>query len=182
MADTTEEIPVEEEVIQEEPKATKKSRKVSKEQLEVIQKKGLEQLRKQNEVNKYEKERKKKELNEKYDMIQREKQAEQDAKEKEKEPTPEPPKAKAKARRPIKKIIEVYEDDEEEEEEEEEEVIVKKVIKKKPAPAPAPARRAPPARREKSLPELYQLSNQEMLKRRLYHDKKRKVMAELFDC
>jgi len=39
MADTTEEIPVEEEVIQEEPKATKKSRKVSKEQLEVIPKK-----------------------------------------------------------------------------------------------------------------------------------------------
>jgi len=182
MADTTEEIPVEEEVIQEEPKATKKSRKVSKEQLEVIQKKGLEQLRKQNEVNKYEKERKKKELNEKYEMIQREKQAEQDAKEKEQQPTPEPPKPKAKARRPIKKIIEVYEDDEddEEEEEEEEEVIVKKVVKKKPAPAPA--RRAPAPRREKSLPELYQLSNQEMLKRRLYHDIQRKVMAELFDC
>ena len=181
MADTTEEIPVEEEVIQEEPKATKKSRKVSKEQLEVIQKKGLEQLRKQNEVNKYEKERKKKELNEKYDMIQKEKKAEQDAKEKEQQPTPEPP--KAKARRPIKKIIEVYEDDEDdEEEEEEEEVIVKKVIKKKPAPAPAPARRAPAPRREKSLPELYQLSNQEMLKRRLYHDIQRKVMAELFDC
>jgi len=185
MADT-EEIPVEEEVIQEEPKATKKSRKVSKEQLEVIQKKGLEQLRKQNEVNKYEKERKKKELNEKYDMIQKEKKAEQDAKEKEQQPTPEPPKPKAKARRPIKKIIEVYEDDEddeEEEEEEEEEVIVKKVIKKKPAPSPAPpARRAPAPRREKSLPELYQLSNQEMLKRRLYHDIQRKVMAELFDC
>ena len=182
MTDTTEEIPVEEEVIQEEPKATKKSRKVSKEQLEVIQKKGLEQLRKQNEVNKYEKERKKKELNEKYDMIQKEKQAEQDAKEKEQQPIPEPPKAKPKARRPIKKIIEVYEDDEDdEEEEEEEEVIVKKVIKKKPAPAP-PARRGPPARREKSLPELYQLSNQEMLKRRLYHDIQRKVMAELFDC
>ena len=72
MTDTTEEIPVEEEVIQEEPKATKKSRKVSKEQLEVIQKKGLEQMRKQNEVNKYEKERKKKELNEKYEMMQRE--------------------------------------------------------------------------------------------------------------
>ena len=80
MTDTIEEIPVEEEVIQEEPpKATKKSRKVSKEQLEVIQKKGLEQLRKQNEVNKYEKERKKKELSEKDEMIQREKQAEQDA-------------------------------------------------------------------------------------------------------
>ena len=127
---------------EEPPKATKKSRKVSKEQLEVIQKKGLEQLRKQNEVNKYEKERKKKELNEKYEMMQRERKAEQDAKEKEQQPTPEPPKPKAKVRRPIKKIIEVYEDDEddeEEEEEEEEEVIVKKVIKKKPQP-PQPAK------------------------------------------
>ena len=55
----------------------------SKEQLEVIQKKGLEQMQKQNEVNK-------KELNEKYEMMQRERKAEQDAKEKEKEPTPEP--------------------------------------------------------------------------------------------
>ena len=60
MTDTTEEIPEEEEVIQEEPKATKKSRKVSKEQLEVIQKKGLEQLRKQNgSINMKRKERRK---------------------------------------------------------------------------------------------------------------------------
>ena len=35
--------------------------------------------------------------------------------------------------------------------------------------------------RDKSLPELYQLSNQEMLKRRLYQDAKQRVMMELFD-
>ena len=96
-------------------------------------------------------------------------------------------KPKPKARKPIKKIIEVYEDDEddeedEEEEEEEEEVIIKKVIKKKQPQTQPKASPQPRVKTDKSLPELYQLSNQEMLKRRLYQDAKRRVMMELFDC
>ena len=139
-------------------------------------------------IRKFEKDEKNKEIDKKLENIKKVKEQEQAPKvevveeeeeseeeEIKEEPKPKPkpkpvakppplPTPTPKVKKVIKKIIEI-EEEEEDDEEEEEEIIVKKIIKKQPAKPR----------------DLYQLSNEDMLRRHLHQETKSRVLSNLFN-
>lgn len=170
------------------PEKPKSRRGAPKEVLAEIGKKGNETKKKQGVITKFEKQQKREQIEAKFKLVQeelakREKQNEKPEPEPVLEPTPEqspepePPTPEPEVE-PMKvskqrkqKVVEVVEEVEESSSEEEEEVIIKKVIKKVPKKRPE----------EKSIKELYQSSNEDMLRRKLFEDTRKRVMTDLFD-
>lgn len=147
-------------------------------------KKGAEGKKKYNTVKRYEREQKKKEIEDKFNMIQEE-LARQKAKENEPQPPPEPSQPiqetqqETKQKRPppkSKKIVEVIEeveDDTDDEGDDEGEVIIKRIIKKKPI-----------KKAEPKIDDRYNFikqTNLEILKNKYDDDMKRRIASSLFD-
>jgi hypothetical protein len=171
-----------EEPIEEKPE--KKRRGQSREFLKEISQKGVEAKKKYNTVKVYEREKKKKEIEDKFNMIQEE-LARQKAKENEPQPPPEPSQPiqetqqETKQKRPppkSKKIVEVIEEVEDETDDEgddEGEVIIKRIIKKKPI-----------KKAEPKIDDRYNFikqTNLEILKNKYDDDMKRRIALSLFD-
>ena len=110
---------------------------------------------------------------EKVQMIKKEneklaQQQEEPKEEEEEEPPQEEVKKEKKEKK--KRIVEVIEEIEEEESSsEEEEVIIRRIIKK-----------IPKKRVEQNDDKLYELNNQDLLKRKLYENTKKRLMNDLF--
>lgn len=172
----------------EEPKINQKTNKYkpkgqTRERMIEVSKIG-NQVKKENAlISNYEKQKEKEEQNrikmEKLAIIYKEKERLEKAKEvplqqeeelKQQEEVPqqqeEVPIKKEKKKR-IKEIIEEVE--EEESSSEEEEIIIKRIIKK-----------VPKKKIEPTTNELYDLSNQDLLKRKLYENTKKRLMNDLF--
>lgn len=171
------EVPEVPEIPKETPKIPKERRGRSKEFLAEISKKGNETQKKRATINAYEKAKKKKELDEKFAMIQAEiaktkepqniipeqspETSEIPKQQSEEEKRPPPTKTKK-----TKKVVEVIEEVEDEtDDDEEEEVIVKRIIKKKSV----------------KKDDFIQQTNMEMLKNKFNEDIKRRIASSLFD-
>jgi hypothetical protein len=164
------------------PEIPKKTRGRSKEFLAEISKKGNEIQKKRATVNAYEKAKKKKELEEKFNMIQAElakskelknitPEKSNDTEEIQQQPIEEKkPPPSIKTKKP-KKIVEVIEEVEDETDEEEEEVIVKRIIKKKPI------KKVTQVTNE----DFIKQTNMEMLKNKFNEDIQRRIRLSLFD-
>ena len=158
----------------EEPKTTQKKRGQSKEHLAEISKIGNETKKKMGAITAYEKAQKRKEIDEKFAMIQAEisKSTQKDIDEvPEPPPQPEPPVVKKTSQKP-KKVVEIVEEveDDQETSDEEEEIVVKRIIKKKPPPMVS-----------RNDDRFIQKSNIEMLKNRFNEDVRKRLMSSLFD-
>lgn len=166
------------------PQVPKKGRGKSREYLAEISKKGNEVKKMMGTINAYEKAKKKKEIEDKFAMIQAEIAKTKLKQESPPENTtpepsvPEPPQQQQQPqKRPPpkkKKIVEVIEEVEEDDDEddEEEEVIVKRIIKKKTAK---------PKKEIDVKDEFIKQTNLEMLKNRFNEDIKRRIASSLFD-
>ena len=159
------------------PKPKFKPKGQSKEVLLELSKKGVEVVKEKAIISAYERKKIKEEQTrlrkEKVEMILKEKEKlekgepieepkEEEPKEEE-TPQEEEPKIKKEKK---KRIVEVIEEIEEEESSsEEEEVIIRQVIKRVP----------------KKREDLYDLSNQDLLKRKLYENTKKRLMNDLFN-
>ena len=154
------------------PKPKFKPKGQSKEVLLELSKKGVEVVKEKAIISAYERKKIKEEQTrlrkEKVEMILKEKEklekGEPIEEPKEEEPPQEEePKIKKEKK---KRIVEVIEEIEEEESSsEEEEVIIRRVIKRVP----------------KKREDLYDLSNQDLLKRKLYENTKKRLMNDLFN-
>lgn len=153
------------------------------EHMKEISKIGNDLLKKKGEITRYEKAKKKKDIEEKFAMIQEEmmrKNAPQPEPESVPESVPEPepelpepepePKPKIQKKK-TREIIEVVEEDEDDDDEEEE-VVVKRIIKRKPVAK----------KHYQDEDDMIQKTNIELLKNKLNVDVKRRLMASLFDC
>ena len=154
------------------------------EHMKEISKIGNDLLKKKGEITRYEKAKKKKDIEEKFAMIQEE-IMKKNAPEPEPEPvperipTPEPelpepelPEPKPKIRKKkTREIVEIVEEDEDEDDEEEE-VVVKRIIKRKPIAK----------KHYQDEDDMIQKTNIELLKNKLNVDVRRRLMASLFDC
>ena len=167
------------EIPKETPETPKKTRGRSKEFLAEISKKGNETQKKRATVNAYEKAKKKKELEEKFNMIQAElakskepknitPEQSNDTKEIHQQPI-EDKKPPIKNKKP-KRIVEVIEEVEDETDEEEEEVIVKRIIKKKPIKKVI-----------QDKDDFIKQTNMEMLKNKFNEDIQQRIRSSLFD-
>jgi hypothetical protein len=161
----------------EEPKKTKRGQ--SKEHMAEISKIGNEMKKKKGAITAYEKAKKKKEIEDKFAMIQNEiskQNSDPQIHDEEPEAIPVTKQRPPPITKKTKKVIEVVEesyDEESEESEEEEEVIVRKIVKKKPS------------RHNSYQPDneqLVQKSNIELLRQKLNQDMKKRLMSSLFDC
>jgi hypothetical protein len=159
-----------------------KPKRVMTEEQKAFNRKTLERARQRKieigNLKKFEKEQYNKEIDNKLEKMKKIKEQEQKPNVEEEEiedenpeiiPTPIKPKPIPRPQ-PKKKVIkqiivEQEENDDEEDEEEEEEIIVKKIIKKQPA-------------KQK---DLYQLSNEDMLRRELNKETKNRVLSNLFN-
>ena len=151
------------------------------EHMKEISKIGNDLLKKKGEITRYEKAKKKRDIEEKFAMIQEEikkKNAPEpepaSVPEPEPEPVPEPepesePKPKIQKKK-TREIIEVVEEDEDEDDEEEE-VVVKRIIKRKPIAK----------KHYQDEEDMIQKTNIELLKNKLNVDVRRRLMASLFD-
>jgi hypothetical protein len=163
------------------PEIPKKTRGRSKEFLAEISKKGNEMQKMRATVNAYEKYKKKKELEEKFNMIQAElakskepknitPEQSNDTEEIQQQPI-EDKKPPIKNKKP-KRVVEVIEEVEEDEtDEEEEEVIVKRIIKKKPIKKVM----------QVDKDEFIKQTNMEMLKNKFNDDIRQRIRSSLFD-
>ena len=162
------------------PEIPKKTRGRSKEFLAEISKKGNEMQKKRATVNAYEKAKKKKELEEKFNMIQAElakskepknitPEQSNDTEEMQHQPI-EDKKPPIKTKKP-KRIVEVIEEVEDETDEEEEEVIVKRIIKKKPIKKVM----------QVDKDDFIKQTNMQLLKNKFNEDIKQRIRSSLFD-
>lgn len=177
---------------QEEPKKTQR-RGQSKEHMAEISKIGNEIKKKKGAITAYEKAKKKKEIEDKFAMIQNEiskssgssgcpaglrpegaKQNSEISEPEEPEITSitkqRPPPITKKTKKVIEVVEESYDEESEDSEEEEEEVVVRKIVKKKPS------------RYQPDNEQLVQKSNIELLRQKLNQDMKKRLMSSLFDC
>lgn len=159
------------------PEIPKKTRGRSKEFLAEISKKGNEMQKMRATVNAYEKNKKKKELEEKFNMIQAElaksknitPEQSNDTEEIQQQPI-EDKKPPIKTKKP-KRVVEVIEEVEDETDEEEEEVIVKRIIKKKPIKKVM----------QVDKDEFIKQTNMQLLKNKFNEDIQQRIRASLFD-
>ena len=167
------------------PEIPKKTRGRSKEFLAEISKKGNEMQKKRATVNAYEKAKKKKELEEKFNMIQAElakskepknitPEQSNDTEEIQQQPIEDkkPPIKTKKFTSVPKRVVEVIEEVEDEtDEEEEEEVIVKRIIKKKPIKKVI----------QVDKDDFIKQTNMQLLKNKFNEDIQQRIRASLFD-
>lgn len=163
----------------ERPVKSRGGRPQSKEHMAEIAKKGAETNKMRGAIKAYEKAQKRKELEDKFAMIQAEMDKQKGIKQSAPEPlpqcVPEPvqEQQQLKEKKKTKKIIEVVEEEEETDKDDEEEVVIKRIVKKKPV------------KKEELIhhsENLIQKSSMEMLKNKLNEDVKKRLMASLFDC
>jgi len=145
----------------------------TQEHMAKISKIGAETMKKIGTIRAYEKAQKKKEIEDKYAMIQNELTKQEEVKQEEEIKTTTKPKPK----KTKKVIVEEVEEESEDEDEEEEEVIIKKVIKKKPS-----TRKVLDDYEEENIPNLIQKSSIEMLRRKYDDNMKERLRQSLFDC
>ena len=155
-----------------EPKETQKRRGQTKEHMAEISKIGNDTKKKKGAITAYDKAQKRKEIDEKFAMIQAEISKSTTQKDVDEVPEPPPPVIKKtpteSASRKPKKIVEIIEEEEDQDasdEDEEEEIVVKRIIKKK----------------TKNEDKFIQKSNIEMLKNRFNEDVRKRLMSSLFD-
>lgn len=135
----------------------------TQEHMAEISKMGVEVRKKISAIKAYEKEQKRKEIDEKFELIQNEKNKTLPLQEEEQEE--EEPKLIKKQNKPKKYIIE----EEEESSSSEEEIIIKKVVRKKKTINP------------KENNDIIEKSNLEMLRNKYNQDRNRRIMESLFD-
>lgn len=159
-----------------------RGRPQSKEHMAQIAKQGAETMKMKGAINAYEKAKKKKELEEKFNMIQAElakskepknitPEQSNDTEEIQQQPIEDkkhPPPIKTKK---PKRVVEVIEEVEDDTDEEEEEVIVKRIIKKKPIKKVM----------QVDKDDFIKQTNMEMLKNKFNEDIKQRIRSSLFD-
>jgi len=159
------------------PVKKQRGRPQSQEHMAQISKIGAETMKKIGTIRAYEKAKKKKEIEDKYAMIQNElskqevKELTQPTGEEEIKTTTKPKTKKTK-----KVIVEEVEESETEDDSEEE-VIIKRVVKKKPS-----TRKVLDDDEEHDVPHLIQKSSIEMLRRKYDDNMKERLRQSLFDC
>lgn len=143
----------------------KRGKPQTKEFMASIARKGGEINKMKGAVKRFEKEQQRKELEQKFTMIQAEMERQKNG------PVQPVEQAPAPKRKP-KKIIEVVHDDvSDEDDTDEEEVVIKRIIKKKPAKQTKP-----------TTDDIIERSNIEMLRNKLQEDVRKRLMSSLFDC
>jgi hypothetical protein len=175
------------EPVPEKPSKSRRGGNHTKEHLAEISKKGVETIKMRASVKRFEKAQQRKELEQKFAMIQEQMEKErqallpptgpdqqfnvQEPQPPKPIPVPEPPQQKQKK---TKKIIEVVDDDETDKDnsDSEEEVVIRRIIKKKP-----PKQTQPP-----STDNIVEKTNLEILRNKFQEDVRKRLMSSLFDC